>query len=267
EKAATPPPICGPGVPPPCSIYTPTGVDPNMFTPTVQEWSLTVERAITNDTMLQLSYVGSQSYHTNVTQNLNVAPPLVCQDPQGCISGGTTAGGNPVPVNQRAVVPQDTLYMPPGTRPNTYVGTGVGWFNQGTASYHSLNASLVKRAARGLTFKANYSYGKVLDLNSALLAPAGENEPPAIISPYIRYRSRGVASFSLLHQFGASYLYQLPLGNGQRFASGATGFLNQVVGGWQWNGIFAAQSGFPFTPLVGANPSGTGDSSQSDVPN
>jgi len=267
QKAATPPPICGPAVPQPCSIYTPTGVDPNMLTPTIQEWSLTVEREITKDMMLQLSYVGSQSYHTNVTQNLNVAPPLVCQDPQGCISGGTTAGGTAVPVSQRAVVTQGTLYMPPRTRPNQYVATGVGWFNQGTASYHSMNASLVKRATRGLTFKANYTYGKVLDLNSALLAPAGENEPPAIISPYIRYRSKGVASFSLLHQLNASYLYQLPFGNGQRFASGATGFMNQLVGGWQWNGIFTAQSGFPFTPLVGSNLSGTGDSSQSDVPN
>src|SRR5207249_457472 len=93
------------------------------------------------------------------------------------------------------------------------------------------------------------------------------NEPPAIISPYIRYRNKGVASFSLLHQFNASYSYQLPLGNGQRFASGSTGWVNQLVGGWQWNGIFTAQSGFPFTPLVGSNPSGTGDSSQSDVPN
>src|SRR6058998_3923495 len=267
QKGVAPPPTCGPAVPQPCSIYSPAGVDPNMFTPTVQEWSLTVEREITKDLMLQLSYVGSQSYHTNVTQNVNVAPPLVCQDPQGCISGGTTVGGTPVLVSQRAVVPQGTLYMAPGRRPNTYVATGVGYFNQGTASYHSLNASLVKRATRGLTFKANYTYGKVLDLNSALLAPAGENEPPAIISPYIRYRSKGVASFSLLHQFNASYLYQLPFGNGQRFASGATGFVNQLVGGWQWNGIFTAQSGFPFTPLVGSNLSGTGDSSQSDVPN
>jgi len=267
QKAATPPPICGPAVPQPCSIYTPTGVDPNMFTPTIQEWSLAVEREITKDMMLQLSDVGSQSYHTNVAQNLNVAPPVVCQNPQGCISGGTTAGGMPVPVSQQRIVPQGTLYMPAGTRPNQYVATGVGWFNQGTASYHSMNASLVKRAARGLTFKANYTYGKVLDLNSALLAPAGENEPPAIISPYIRYRSKGVASFSLLHQFNASYLYQLPFGNGQRFASGATGFMNQLVGGWQWNGIFTAQNGFPFTPLVGSNTSGTGDTStQSDVP-
>src|SRR5437667_9909026 len=206
------------------------------------------------------------SLTTRTSPRMSTSPRLSCaRTRRDALAAALLWGGTPV--SQTAVVPQGTLYMAPGRRPNTYVATGVGYFNQGTASYHSLNASLVKRATRGLTFKTNYTYGKVLDLNSALLAPAGENEPPAIISPYIRYRSKGVASFSLLHQFNASYLYQLPFGNGQRFASGATGFMNQLVGGWQWNGIFTAQSGFPFRPLVGSNLSGTGDSSQSDVPN
>ena len=126
---------------------------------------------------------------------------------------------------------------------------------------------MVKRATRGLTFRTNYSWGKVMDYNSAVLAPAGENEPAALIAPSVRNLNRGIAAFSLAHQFNASYSYQLPFGNGQRFAGGATGWVNQLAGGWQWNGIVNWQGGFPFTPLVGSNPSGTGDASQSDVPN
>ena len=271
QKSAALPPTCGTAAAagaPTCSTYAPAGVDPNIYTPTIQQWSLTVQRELTKNLMLEVGYVGSQSYHTPTTFSSNVAPPLVCQDPQGCISGGTTTGsGTPVPVSQRAVVSQGTIYMPPATRPNPNVSAGVSWFGWGTASYHALNVSLVKRATRGLTFRTNYSWGKVLDLNSAPLAPAGENEPAAIISPYLRYLNKGVAGFSLAHQFNASYSYQLPFGNGQRFAGGATGFMNQLAGGWQWNGIFNWQGGFPFTPVVGSNPSGTGDSSQSDVPN
>ncbi len=264
------PPTCGTAgapLPPACSIYSPAGVDPNLSTPTIQQWSLTVQRELTQNMMFEVGYVGSESYHTNITQNANVAPPVLCQNPQGCISGGTTATGAPVPVSQQAVVPQGTLYMPPGTRPNTNVATGVSWWGQGTSSYHALNVSLVKRATRGLTFRTNYSYGKVLDYNSAILAPAGENEPAALISPYVRRLNKGIAAFSLAHQFNTSYSYQLPFGSGQRFAGGASGLMNQLAGGWQWNGIFNWQGGFPFTPLVGSNPSGTGDSSQSDVPN
>src|SRR3989454_7547721 len=106
-----------------------------------------------------------------------------------------------------------------------------------------------------------------MDYNSAVLAPAGENEPAALIASSVRNLNRGIAAFSLAHQFNASYSYQLPFGNGQRFAGGATGFMNQLAAGWQWNGIVNWQGGFPFTPLVGSNPSGTGDASQSDVPN
>jgi hypothetical protein len=53
---------------------------------------------------------------------------------------------------------------------------------------------------------------------------------------------------------------------GQRLGSGASGVVNQLIGGWQWNGIVTAQGGFPFTPLAGSNTSGTGDANQSDVP-
>src|SRR5438094_4549411 len=116
--------------------------------------------------------------------------------------------------------------MAPVPRPNLYVGNGVGWFNQGNTSYHSLNVSLVKRASRGLAFKTNYTFGKVLDLNSALLAPAGDNEPAALINPHYRGLNKGVASFSLKHQFNASYSSQLRFGTGQRFGSNSSGLMN-----------------------------------------
>ena len=99
--------------------------------------------------MSQVGYVGSQSYHTPLSMDANSAYPVVCQDPQGCISGGTTTSGAPVPAAQRVVVPQGTLYLAPSTRPNPYVGVGVTWFDQGTSNYNGLNVSLVKRLCTG----------------------------------------------------------------------------------------------------------------------
>src|SRR6266850_2543301 len=271
QKNAPLPPTCGtsgaPASPPACSIYGPGGVDPVLFTPTSQQWSLTIERGITRDLMLSVGYVGSESYHTPLSVNANAIQPLVCANPQGCISGGTGTNGNPVPVSQRVLVPQGTLYHPPGPRPNPNVGSGTQWFDQGTSSYHAMDVSLTKRMNRGLTFKANYTYGKAIDLNSAILAPSAGNEPSNIPSPYDHKRlHHGVASFSVLHQFNAYYSYQLPFGNGQRFGSGS-GVLDKLIGGWQWNGSLRAAGGFPFTPLAGSNVTGTGDASNSDVPN
>src|SRR5919197_1547258 len=101
---------------PACGLYSPAGVDPVLFTPTHQLWSLTIERGIARDLMLSVGYVGSQSYHTPISVDANSPYPITCQDPQGCISGGTTTAGAPVPVAQRVVVPQGTLYHPPSTR-------------------------------------------------------------------------------------------------------------------------------------------------------
>ena len=271
QRGVLPPPSCSPTQLQPCSIYTPAGVDPNMYTPTIQEWSLAVERGLTKNIMLQLSYVGSESYHTNVTLNRNASLSQVWTNAQGCLSGGTNPGGlaecgrpGTAPC---AIVPQGTTYIPPGPRPNPYVANMVGWFNEGTASYHSLNVSLVKRATKGLTFKGNYTYSKVLDLNSALLAPVGENEPPTLSNPFDLRKNKGPASFSLKHQFNGNFTYQLPFGSGQRFGGGAGGRLNQLLGGWQWNGVVVAQSGFPLTPQVGSNITGMGDPGTADVPN
>jgi hypothetical protein len=274
KKNVALPPTCGPGIPAPCSTYQPTGFDPNMPTPTVQIWDLTVDRQLARDLVLSVGYVGSQSYHTNVTTNANAAPPELCQNPQGCLSGGV------LPANQTAVVPQGTLYMPSKPpivmngitlqqRPNPYVAYTQSWFGWGTASYHALNVSVLKRAARGLTFKANYSFSKVLDMNSAILAPSGENEPTNLIAgPYNLRMNRGVAAYNPAQQFNTNFSYQLPFGNGQHFVSGASGLLQHVIGGWQWNGIASAQTGFPFTPLIGFNNSGTGDGTQpTDIAN
>ena len=133
-----------------------------MFTPRVQEWSFTVERQLAKDLMLQVGYVGSQAYHTNLVEDTNSARPQICQNPQGCLSGGLLAAA------EARMVPQGTLYMqsvPPVTvkgvtlmgRPNPYVSNTTAWVDEGTSSYHSLNVSLMKRVARGLSFKANYS--------------------------------------------------------------------------------------------------------------
>jgi hypothetical protein len=155
DKNAPLPRTCGtPGAPPPpgCAVYAPAGFDPVLRTPTSQQWSLTIERGLATDLMLSVGYVGSQSFHTPFLVSANAPYPIVCQDPQGCVSGGTTTNGDPVPVRQRVLVPKGTLYHPPSTRPNPNVGNGTQWINQGTSNYHALDVSLVKRISRGFAF-------------------------------------------------------------------------------------------------------------------
>jgi Carboxypeptidase regulatory-like domain len=255
-----------------CAIYSVGSVDLTMHTPTIQEWSFALERGITQNLALQVSYVGSEAYHTLVPMNLNAPHPQVCANAAGCLSGGIS---NKPPVT----VPQGTTYLPPTGMcagplgasipcyPNPYLNKTTSQLFEGTMSYNSLNVSLIKRASRGLSFKANYTFGKAIDYNSAGSSNGATNQPKSILNPYNLALSRGIAAFSLRHQFNANFAYQLPFGQGQRFAGGAVGWVNKLIGGWQWNGIVNVQSGFPLTPQVGANVSGTGDTDNPDVPN
>src|SRR5207302_1257897 len=142
--------------------------------------------------------------------------PQICSDAQGCRSGGV---GRPV-----VTVPQGTVYVPPGTRPNPFVDKTNSQMFSGTMSYNSVNFSLTKRATRGLTFKTNYTFAKALDYNSAGSSNSATNQPKSILNPYNLKLSRGLAAFNLTHQFNANFSYQFPFGQGQRLAGGANGW-------------------------------------------
>jgi hypothetical protein len=219
-----------------------------------------IEREIRQDLAVQVSYVGFQSYHTVHGVDMNSIPPQVCENPAGCVSGGVLAA------SQRGRVPQGASYIPVGTRPNPLLGGTLSWWFDGTSSYHALNLSLTKRSRGGLMFKSNYSWAKILDLDSGLLTTAAQNDPSLILTPFNLKLSKGPASYSLLHQFNTNASYELPFGRGKAIGGGATGLVDKVIGGWQLNGILNVQGGFPFSLLVGSNRSGNGNSFISDVP-
>ncbi|HYR92010.1 MAG TPA: carboxypeptidase regulatory-like domain-containing protein [Terriglobia bacterium] len=246
---------------PDCSIFAPGGLDPDMHTPTIQEWSLEVERELAQNLAVELSYVGNQSYHVSTSMDMNTIRPVICQTPAGCLSGGV------LPAARRATVPQGTEYIPVGTRPNPFVGSTQTWMYLGTAASHGVSASLTKRSTRGLTFRTNYTFSKVIDVDSAILAPSATNDPATILNPYNLKLNRGLASYNPLHQFSSSFSYALPFGSGRALGRGASGWVEKLIGDWQWNGIVSARSGFPITPTVGSNQSGNGDTRIPDVPN
>ena len=50
------------------------GVDPNYRDPQANQWNLTVERQLTNNDSLRVSYVGMHSYRLSITEDLNQIP-------------------------------------------------------------------------------------------------------------------------------------------------------------------------------------------------
>jgi hypothetical protein len=242
------PPSCGPGVPTPCTTYAPQGVQADAKTPTVQEWNLAVEHQLSSTMALRLAYVGSFGYHGLLSVDPNSIPAQVCINAAGCQSGGTAVAAS------QGRVAQGAQYIPVGTRPNPYLSGGFFWYTEGNSSYNALQAEVTRRFSRGLQFRAGYTWSKNLDMNSGLTGAQANNQAQMILDRNDLRRDWGPSALNVTQQATISMHYELPFGRGRR------------MGGWQVNSIATLLSGFPFTPQIGANRSGDGDTRNPDRP-
>ena len=248
-------PSCGPGVPIPCTTYAPQGVQQNAKTPTVQEWNLSIEHQLSSNMALRVAYVGSFGIHGLLSVDPNTIAPLIC-------AGATcTAGGTATTAASQSQVGQGQQYIPLGARPNPYLGAGFFWFTEGNSRYNALQIDVTRRLTRGLQFRTNYTWSKNLDLNSGLTGAQAQNQAQMIMDRNNLRRDWGPSALNVTNQATFSASYQLP------FGKRTNGFAGKLIGGWQLNGITTLLSGFPFTPQIGSNRSGDGDTRNPDRPN
>jgi hypothetical protein len=245
------PASCGPGVPQPCTTYAPQGIQADARTPTVQEWSFAIEQQLGRNSSVRVAYSGSFGYHALLSIDPNTVPAQICANAAGCTSGGTGAA--------RGLVPQGSEYIPVATRPNPYVGAGFFWFTEGNSSYNALQLSWTRSFNRGLQLRANYTWSKNLDMNSALTGAQSNNQPQMVMNRNDLHRDWGPSALNVASQAGISGRYELPFGRNP-------GGIGKIIGGWQLSGIATLLSGFPVTPQVGSNRSGDGDTRNPDRP-
>jgi hypothetical protein len=240
-------PSCGPGVPTPCTTFAPQGVQPNAQTPAANEWNFAVEQQLDRNTSLRVAYVGSFGYHGLLNIDPNSIPAQVCATASGCQAGGNGT--------TRSTVPQGTVYVPvSATRPNQYLGAGFFWYTEGNSSYNSLQLDVSRRFSRGLEFRANYTWSKNLDINSALTGAQASNQAQMVMNRFDLRQDWGPSALNAGQQVSLSGRYELPWGH------------NRLTSGWQLNAITTLLSGFPLTPQIGSNRSGDGDTRNPDRP-
>jgi hypothetical protein len=126
---------------------------------------------------------------------------------------------------------------------------------------------LNKRLGHGLEFRTNYTFSKNLDMNSGLTGAQAQNQAQMIMDRNNTRRDWGPSALNVTNQFSLSARYELPFGKGKPLLANAGGAVEKLAGGWQLNGITTLLSGFPFTPQVGSNRSGDGDTRNPDRPN
>ncbi len=121
--------------------------------------------------------------------------------------------------------------------------------------------------ASGFQFRGNYTYSKNLDDGSAWNTSVSGNTPAFVEFPLDPKLDWGPAATDVRHAASFNGSYELPFGPHRRFLAHASTPVNIVASGWTASAILAVQTGFPFTPQLGYNPTGNGDTRNPVRPN
>lgn len=232
-----------PGTPPPAGTkVSPSNVQPDIATPAVITWSFRVEQQIAPRTSLTVGYVGSHSYHQILSEDMN----------------------EPVPTYE----PDGTVFYPPGSKNvNPALANSTSWVSQGVGLYNSLVVDVRRSFGSGFQFRGNYTFSKNLDDGSAWNTSVSGNTPAFVEFPLNPKLDWGPAATDVRHVASLNGSYELPFGKKRRYLNHTPAAVNAAVSGWTASAIVTLQSGFPFSPQLGYNPTGNGDTRNPVRPN
>jgi hypothetical protein len=115
-----------------------------------------------------------------------------------------------------------------------------------------------RRFEQGLDFGFSYTLSKSIDDMS--IDPTGAATGGGLSTTNSRTPTdihnwrldRALSDFNNTHVLLANLLYEFPVGKGKKLVSSAPSWANQIIGGWSFTGIFAYQSGEPYSITSGS---------------
>jgi Carboxypeptidase regulatory-like domain/TonB dependent receptor-like, beta-barrel len=210
--------------------------------PRMQRWQVGIQRELPGRMLAEVYYVGNRGTQLQTSRNLNATP----------LQHLSTS---PVRDQARidylsAQVPNPFFGLMPVTAGNDFRGQNIArerllrpypqfdavntTTNEGWSSYHALQVGLQKRFSAGYTAGVNYTYSRFKEATEFL---NGADPDPW----------DGISSQDVPHRLSVNGIWEVPFGRGRRFGTNATGAIDAVLGGWQLQGIYTYQTGFPLT--------------------
>lgn len=225
------------------ALISPSGIQPDAYTPTILSYTFKIQQQIAPTTSLNVGYVGSHGYHEMLSLDANEPFPTVCP-------------ASPCPPS----LASGTTYYPTNARlANPNLANTTSWFSEGVSSYNALELDVNRRFEAGLQFRAVYTFAKSLDDGTAWNSSVAANAPGFVMFPLNPKLDYGPSTTDVRHLVVINGSYELPFGSGKRFFKGLSGWSNKLASGWSISGIQTLQSGLPFTPQLGFNPTNNGD--------
>ena len=194
------------------------GKEYNYLTPYVQSMNFTVQYQFSLRDMFSVGYVATAGRHLDALGQHNMP----------------------------------SVILPPGVNSTNYRPfanlSSAQWLSSGLDSnYRSMQANYEHRFRMGLIFNANYTFGKCMSDElgkTGMLSGSYRAQWLAGFGAQGDYTLCNADAKQLAHVWGQ---YGLPFGKGRSFLHNANGFVNALVGGWNFNYIYIYQSGQPFT--------------------
>lgn len=106
-----------------------------------------------------------------------------------------------------------------------------------------------KRLSAGFSAGLHYTWSSFIDEASEIFNPS-PGEIAIVQDSFNRRADRARSTFDRPHRVAGNFVYELPWYRNQQ------GLIGRFLGGWQVNSAFSLQSGAPFTPLNGSDPTG-----------
>jgi hypothetical protein len=204
-----------------------------------QRWSLNIQHQFGSRILLDVGYTGNRATHLAVSDAWDSIPPqYLSQSPfrdNTTIANLGAQVANPfvnIPAFSGTTLGTTTLATSQLLLPYPEFTGVTGTIDRGFSWYHGLSVRMEKRFAHGFTIQSNYTWSKFMSANSELNGP---------LSPL----AQSVNAGDRPQQWSPNAIYELPFGRGKQFLSNANGWEDRVVGGWQVQGIYEAQSGSP----------------------
>jgi hypothetical protein len=221
-------------------------VDANLGSGYAQQWNVSVQRELTANTVVEVSYLGSKITNigipdSNINQlteeQLRLGPTLLERVPNpyfGVIPRSSSIG-DPTITRAQLMKP-----FPEYTAVSFYRN------NVGTTNYHGLSFSIRQRLSRGLTYSAAYTRSKLTDIASSVFDASiltGPLTNAAVADSHNLERDRDYSTGDIPHYFGASVVWDVPIGEGR--AKNARGVLGALANDWTLATVMTMQSGVP----------------------
>jgi hypothetical protein len=245
------PPVTDPSI----SIYS----NPFYFFPKAgrapyfMDWQFTIEQSVTRTSVARVSYHGTVG-----NKLLSRIDSINQMDPKyfsiyGALLGQPLSAvlNNPVVVASGFKLPWPsyplTRQLQQALRPYPQydqIDSTAGGLNNGHMTFHAFEASFEHRFEHGLYMIASYTFAKILSNSSD---EGGTSQPAQ--NQYNLRAEKAVAAADTPHNLRVSYVYELPIGKGQKLLSRMHPVADAILGNWKVSAIHTYVSGTAMGPF------------------